>query len=90
MDHEMPGMPKDTPSTIPGENAAPSVPRPGPTTDSSNKELLYTCPMHKQIESKTPGKCPICGMTLIPKRGEGNPPAINENITSHEGHGGQP
>lgn len=26
----------------------------------------YTCPMHPQIVQDGPGKCPLCGMTLIP------------------------
>src|SRR5688572_26406869 len=26
----------------------------------------YTCPMHPQIMQDTPGKCPLCGMTLEP------------------------
>jgi Cu(I)/Ag(I) efflux system membrane fusion protein len=29
----------------------------------------YTCPMHHQIISDTPGKCPICGMDLVPVKG---------------------
>lgn len=29
----------------------------------------YTCPMHHQIISDTPGKCPICGMDLVPMDG---------------------
>jgi Cu+-exporting ATPase len=29
--------------------------------------MIYTCPMHPQIEQDTPGNCPICGMTLEPK-----------------------
>lgn len=29
-------------------------------------KITYTCPMHHQIREKTPGKCPICGMTLVP------------------------
>jgi hypothetical protein len=30
--------------------------------------LYYTCPMpeHSAVHSDKPGKCPICGMTLIP------------------------
>lgn len=28
--------------------------------------IYYTCPMHHQIRASAPGKCPICGMTLIP------------------------
>jgi len=26
----------------------------------------FTCPMHPQIISDQPGKCPLCGMTLVP------------------------
>ena len=29
---------------------------------------IYTCPMHPQIKSDKPGKCPICGMTLVKKK----------------------
>jgi P-type Cu+ transporter len=29
--------------------------------------MIYTCPMHPQIEQDQPGICPICGMTLEPK-----------------------
>jgi Cu+-exporting ATPase len=29
--------------------------------------VIYTCPMHPQIEQDHPGNCPICGMALEPK-----------------------
>ncbi|GIV04859.1 MAG: hemolysin D [Fimbriimonadales bacterium] len=29
--------------------------------------VVYTCPMHPQIEQNQPGKCPICKMDLVPK-----------------------
>ncbi len=29
--------------------------------------MIYTCPMHPQIEQHHPGSCPICGMSLEPK-----------------------
>lgn len=29
--------------------------------------LIWTCPMHPEIESHTPGFCPKCGMALEPK-----------------------
>jgi Cu(I)/Ag(I) efflux system membrane fusion protein len=33
---------------------------------SSDKETIWTCSMHPQIRMDHPGKCPICGMDLIP------------------------
>lgn len=38
----------------------------------NSQGFYYTCRMHSQIHSDKPGKCPICGMTLIKK--EGVPP----------------
>lgn len=32
--------------------------------------VIYTCPMHPQIKKDEPGSCPICGMTLVPEKGE--------------------
>src|SRR5476651_2214172 len=32
-----------------------------------SRKMIYTCPMHPQIERNRPGNCPICGMTLEPK-----------------------
>ena len=29
--------------------------------------VLYVCPMHPHIQQHGPGKCPICGMTLVKK-----------------------
>ncbi len=31
-----------------------------------NQETIWTCSMHPQIRMHQPGKCPICGMNLIP------------------------
>lgn len=28
----------------------------------------FTCPMHPEVVRKEPGKCPICGMNLVPKK----------------------
>jgi membrane fusion protein, copper/silver efflux system len=41
------------------------------------EETIYTCSMHPQIRQNEPGKCPICGMDLIPlaqksDKGEGS------------------
>ena len=37
-------------------------------TVAAQAGVEYTCPMHPQIRSKTPGSCPICGMALEPLR----------------------
>jgi len=31
------------------------------------KAIFYTCPMHPQIHEAKPGRCPICGMNLVPE-----------------------
>jgi membrane fusion protein, copper/silver efflux system len=36
----------------------------------SNISSVWTCAMHPQIRRDKPGKCPICGMELIPLRQE--------------------
>jgi membrane fusion protein, copper/silver efflux system len=36
------------------------------TTHTKSEPLTYTCSMHPQIRQAEPGKCPICGMDLIP------------------------
>ncbi|HEY3348659.1 MAG TPA: heavy metal-binding domain-containing protein [Thermoanaerobaculia bacterium] len=30
-------------------------------------DVIYTCPMHPEVQSKETGKCPKCGMNLEPK-----------------------
>lgn len=29
--------------------------------------IIYTCPMHPEIQQKKPGNCPLCGMSLEPE-----------------------
>ena len=29
------------------------------------KTAAFTCPMHPEVRSDVPGKCPICGMQLV-------------------------
>jgi Cu(I)/Ag(I) efflux system membrane fusion protein len=42
------------------------------TTQKSNV-AIWTCSMHPQIRMTSPGKCPICGMDLIPLSKSGVP-----------------
>lgn len=41
----------------------------------------YTCPMHPQIVQDGPGKCPLCGMTLVPL----TRPGAHDGHQSHAG-----
>lgn len=47
-----------------GHAAQPSA---TPSQKSGPKTVIYTCPMHPEIQQNQPGDCPICGMTLIEK-----------------------
>jgi len=49
------GTPPVTPAVMPSSSSS----APAPT--------IYTCPMHPEVESPAPGKCPKCGMDLVPK-----------------------
>lgn len=58
-------------------------------TGPANRSLIgtgqettsYVCPMHSHIVSDHEGKCPICGMDLVPQRSAGNVDA-----DGHAGH----
>lgn len=39
---------------------------PGQPASSDNGQAVHTCPMHPQIRQPGPGRCPICGMDLVP------------------------
>ena len=44
----------------------------------------YTCPMHPQVLKDEPGKCPLCGMALVPVGGA----SVSHEHTSEHGHSG--
>jgi hypothetical protein len=52
---------------MPGMPMAPAG-GPAPTAPAGQKGSYY-CPMHKEVQSDRPGKCPRCGMDLVPKPG---------------------
>jgi hypothetical protein len=39
-------------------------------TKAKTEAVQYTCPMHPEVISDKPGKCPKCGMDLVVKKKE--------------------
>jgi len=37
------------------------------TAQKAEMKEIYTCPMHPEVQSDKPGKCPKCGMNLVKK-----------------------
>jgi membrane fusion protein, copper/silver efflux system len=46
-----------------GRATPPTSSKPAPS--ASDGDRVYTCPMHPEVRSATPGKCPKCGMDLV-------------------------
>ena len=44
-----------------------------PVKKETTQHKVYTCPMHPQVTSDKPGKCPRCGMTLVEKKTKNKP-----------------
>lgn len=40
--------------------------RPATSPDAVGEQSIWTCSMHPQIRQTGPGKCPLCGMDLVP------------------------
>lgn len=55
----------------PGASLRGAPVRPAPTLESASERTpstaAYLCPMHLAIGSDGPGRCPECGMTLVPR-----------------------
>lgn len=52
-----------------------------PESPEGDTGIVYTCPMHPEIVRSAPGKCPGCGMELIPKVVQ-----VKEGGDIHAGH----
>lgn len=40
----------------------------GGMTASPVGGITYTCPMHPEVVRGEPGRCPKCGMALVPRK----------------------
>jgi hypothetical protein len=67
----------ETPPPMPNDTAPPATAPKTPKTPASSTAraaqsrsapttAVYTCPMHPEVRSSTPGNCPKCGMPLVP------------------------
>jgi membrane fusion protein, copper/silver efflux system len=46
--------------------------------DETTENTIWTCSMHPQIRQTEPGKCPLCGMDLIPASTPSGDGALND------------
>jgi Cu(I)/Ag(I) efflux system membrane fusion protein len=61
------------PSAMPAASAAPSASAAASATPATSRG--YTCPMHPDVHSDGPGRCPFCGMDLVAVPGPKAPSA---------------
>nr|WP_262890451.1 multicopper oxidase domain-containing protein [Pontibacter beigongshangensis] len=40
---------------------------------AQQQPVIYTCPMHPEVQSTKPGNCPKCGMTLVKQKPKATP-----------------
>lgn len=51
------------------------------------EEIIFTCPMHPSVLRDKPGRCPECGMNLVPARKDSRKYTSQENsYNKHAGH----
>jgi len=62
------------------KNPAAYLPKATPTQPAQS---VWTCPMHPQIKVATQGRCPICGMNLIPAKSGAGAHAGHTAATQH-------
>ena len=71
-----------TPAQMPAADkpAAKQMDMPMEDKNDSKLPVTYTCPMHPEIHSGSPGNCPKCGMKLVKEK-----PAAHADMPGMEG-----
>jgi hypothetical protein len=59
-----PPVPEPQPAPAPGARKAPSAKRTPERAVPQAPAAVYSCPMHPEVMSDAPGRCPKCGMNL--------------------------
>ena len=54
-------------TSLTGSEAPPTDAAKADTGKGAQEPVIYTCPMHPEVTSDKPGRCPKCGMELVPK-----------------------
>ena len=72
--HDMSGMQHGAHGTVPESRAPPATGRIGQPPTTGPTATQYTCTMHPEIRSEHPGKCPKCGMKIVPVEPRGRQP----------------
>ncbi len=54
--------------------------------NTSTTTTVYTCPMHPEVQQDRPGKCPKCGMNLVPKTRSDRGPGTRKRRQPPEEH----
>jgi FtsP/CotA-like multicopper oxidase with cupredoxin domain len=57
--------------------------QPGP--QPGDGPVVYACPMHPEVTSDQPGRCPRCGMKLLPIQPDSQPAAGHDAEMQHHG-----